>query len=123
MSTDDTSAEEYATQLELSLSDPLLDGWTIPDVIADVALKEAGFTLSYRVEQIATDLGEDGPTICKVQDDDKEQNFYICLDDEISFGAIKQLDLSRDDLFVFRDSAAGDTTIANLALTCRIKTI
>ncbi|MCY4539384.1 MAG: site-specific DNA-methyltransferase [Chloroflexi bacterium] len=123
MSTGDTLPQEYEKQLELSLSDPLLDGWTVPDVIADIAIKEEGFSLTYRVEQVVADPGETVSTVYKITDDDKEQHFYACLDDKISFDEIKALNLSRDDVFVFRDSAADDTIIANLALTCRIKTI
>lgn len=115
-----TTPEEYARQLEMFVKDPLLEGWTIDDVIAEVAIKETGFSLSYRVEQVAevTEL-----TVYRVIDDEKEQLFYICLDDKLSLDALKPLNLQRDDLLIFRDSAVTDTIVANLVLTCRIKSI
>lgn len=115
-----TTPEEYARQLEMFVKDPLLEGWTIDDVIAEVAIKETGFSLSYRVEQVAevTEL-----TLYRVIDDEKEQFFYICLDDKLSLDALKPLNLQRDDLLIFRDSAVTDTIVANLVLTCRIKSI
>lgn len=115
-----TTPEDYTRQLEMFVKDPLLEGWTIADVIAEVALKEAGFMLSYRVEQVAdvTEL-----TVYRVTDDDKAQSFYICLDDKLSLDALKPLNLARDDLFIFRDRAVTDTIVANLALTCRVKSI
>lgn len=117
---DTTTPEEYARQLEMFVKDPLLEGWTIDDVIAEVAIKETGFSLSYRVEQVAevTDL-----TVYRVIDDEKEQFFYICLDDKLSLDALKPLNLQPDDLLIFRDSAITDTIVANLVLTCRIKSI
>ena len=116
----ETSAADYDKQMALFIADPLLDGWTARDVIAEVAVKEAGFSLTYRIERVQAVAEQ---TVCKVIDDEKEQHFYICLDDKISFEALKPLELTRDDLFIFRDSAINDTIVANLALACRIKSI
>ncbi len=118
--TDTTSPEEYLKQMELMILDPLLEGWTLPDVITEVALKEFGFSLTWRVEQFESGARQ---TIYKVIDDEQEQYFYICLDEKIVYDTIKHLDFKKDDRFVFRDSAIDDTIIANLALTCRIKSI
>lgn len=116
----ETSAADYDKQMALFIADPLLDGWTIPDVIAEVAVKEVGFSLTYRVERVQAVAEQ---TVMKVIDDEKEQHFYICLDDRVSFDALKPLRLTPDVLFVFRDSAIDDTIVANLALACRIKSI
>ena len=116
----ETSAADYDRQMALFIADPLLDGWTIPDVIAEVAVKEVGFSLTYRVERVQAVAEQ---TVMKVIDDEKEQHFYICLDDRVSFDALKPLRLTPDVLFVFRDSAIDDTIVANLALACRIKSI
>ena len=116
----ETSAADYDQQMALFIADPLLDGWTIPDVIAEVAVKEVGFSLTYRVERVQAVAEQ---TVMKVIDDEKEQHFYICLDDRVSFDALKPLRLTPDVLFVFRDSAIDDTIVANLALACRIKSI
>ena len=117
---DTTTREEYLRQMQLMIDDPLLEGWTLLDVVTDVALKEYGFSLSWRAEQIESDARQ---TIYKVMDDEQEQHFYICLDEKIAFDAVKHLDFRKEDRFVFRDSAITDTIIANLALTCRIKSI
>jgi len=116
----DTPAEDYKRQLELMIDAPLVEGWSAEAVIADVAIKEAGFGLSYRIEQVAT-VSEQ--TIYKVIDDEREQHFYICLDEHLAFAAIRRLELGRDDLIVFRDSAIDDSTAANLALICRVKSL
>ena len=116
----ETSADDYDKQMALFIADPLLDGWTIPDVIAEVAVKEVGFSLTYRVERVQAVAEQ---TVWQVIDDEKEQHFYICLDDRVSFDALKPLRLTPDVLFVFRDSAIDDTIVANLALACRIKSI
>ena len=116
----ETSAADYDQQMALFIADPLLDGWTIPDVIAEVAVKEVGFSLTYRVERVQAVAEQ---TVWQVIDDEKEQHFYICLDDRVSFDALKPLRLTPDVLFVFRDSAIDDTIVANLALACRIKSI
>jgi len=118
----DTSVEEYARQLTLFVQDPLLAGWTVEDVIAEVALKEVGYNLSYRLETVTSVQGQ---TVYKISDDEREQHFYICLDDQLDWDALQPLvrTLTREDLFVFRDSAITDTVVANLSLTCRIKSL
>jgi adenine-specific DNA-methyltransferase len=118
----DTSPEEYTRQLELFVNEPLLDGWTVQEVIAEVALKEVGFSLSYRADVVASVQGQ---TVYRVSDDDRNQHFYICLDDRLDWEALQPLAraLTHADLFVFRDSAVTDTVVANLSLTCRIKSL
>jgi len=110
---------EYARRMAL-FADPLEAGWTPEKVIAEVALKEAGFGLNYRVEPV-TAVAEQ--TVYRVTDPDREQQFAICLDDRLRLGALDALTLSRDDLFVCRASALDDDTAANLALQCRLKVI
>ena len=63
------------------------------------------------------------PSVYKVTDPDKEQFFYICLDDKVRLDDLKPLNLTRDMLFVCRDVALDDETAANLALQCRLRTI
>jgi len=59
----------------------------------------------------------------RVADAEKGQSFRICLDDKLTLGVVKKLDLAKDELFVCRDVALDDETAANLALQCRLKTI
>jgi len=126
--TDEKDPEKYAKTMEMFL-DPLKDGWRPEDVIAEVALKEAGFGLNCRIEQIhhqdtkAPSKKNGGPTIFKVSDPDKEQFFYICLDDKVRLDDLKPLNLTRDMLLVCRDVSLDDETAANLALQCRLRTI
>jgi adenine-specific DNA-methyltransferase len=58
-----------------------------------------------------------------VIDPENESKFWICLDDEIKTSTRRNLNLRKDDVFVCRDIAIDDTSAANLALTCRLKTI
>ncbi len=120
LSARNTGADDYAAQMELFVNDPLLDGWTVNDVIAEVAIKEAGFSLSYCCQRVAAVTEQ---SVYRVVDDERGQYFYICLDEELSFDGLGPLELGTEDLFIFRDCAASDTLVANLALTCRIRSI
>jgi adenine-specific DNA-methyltransferase len=111
--------EAYIRQMEM-FTDALADGWTPEGVIAEVALKEAGFGLNYRVETVD---GLPEQTVYRVTDPDREQVFYLCLDDTVRLEALKPLGLERETLFVCRASALDDETAANLALQCKLRVI
>ncbi len=100
-------------------ADPLMDGWKPENVIYEVAVKE-GYGLNCHVESVASVKKN---IIYRVSDPDKEQSFYICLDDKVRLDALKPLGLTRDHLFICRDRALDDDAAANLALQCRLKTI
>ena len=53
----------------------------------------------------------------------REQFFYICLDDKVRLEDVKFLSRNRGMLFDCRDVALDDETAANLALQCRLRTI
>jgi len=108
----------YAKEMEL-YTDPLLDGWKPGNVVYEVALKE-GYGLNCTIEKVK-DVKH--CVVHRVTDPDKEQAFYICLDDKIRLKALRPLELKRDDLFICRDHALDDEAAANLALQCRLKTI
>jgi len=110
--------EAFTSQMGV-FADPLVDGWKPERVIWEVALKE-GFGLNCRVERLE---GTTVNTVWRVTDPDKEQSFRICLDATLDPGAIRSLDLGRDDLFICRDIALDDSLAANLALQCRLKAI
>jgi adenine-specific DNA-methyltransferase len=114
----DTEPEDYIEQLEL-FSDPLLDGWQPEDVIYEVLLKE-GYSLTSRIEQVEE---IPGAIVWKVTDEDKDQHFFISLDNQFQFETARELKLTKDDLLICRDIAIDDTTAANLVLQCRLKTI
>ncbi|TDA65528.1 MAG: site-specific DNA-methyltransferase [Clostridia bacterium] len=114
----DTGPEEYVRQMRLFV-DPLLEGWKPEDVIYEVALKE-GYSLTSSIERVE---GVVGAVVWRVSDADKDQAFYICLDTPLTLGALQGLNLRNDDLLICRSAALDDTTAANLALQCRLKTI
>jgi adenine-specific DNA-methyltransferase len=126
--TDEKDPQKYAKTMEMFI-DPLVPGWRSENVIAEVALKEAGYGLNYRVERTrhegtkSTKKAEKEPVIYRVSNPDKEQFFFICLDDKVRLEDLRPLGLTRDTLFVCRDVALDDETAANLALQCRLKTI
>jgi len=114
----DRDGNEYAEEMEL-FTDPLVPGWSAEDVVWEVALKE-GYDLSSTVEEVK---GVKGNCVWEVADPYTEQSFHICLDDEIRDSTVRALKLGREALFVCRDAALTDEQAANLALTCRLKTI
>ncbi|MBN2550201.1 MAG: site-specific DNA-methyltransferase [Anaerolineales bacterium] len=113
------NGKSYASQMEL-FSDPLVEGWLAENVLAETALKEAGFGLNYQVEHLPKVRKQQ---VMRVSDPEKEQSFYICLDERIALEALKPLELKADDLFICRASALDDSTAANLELQCRLRVI
>ncbi len=109
---------EYLTQLDL-FSDPLKKQWTDERIITEVAIKE-GFGLNFRMESIKNIQSN---SVFKVSDFDKDQSFFICLDQSIDMNGLKPLNLSEKDTLFVRDLALTDEIAANLALQCRLKTI
>lgn len=99
-------------------NDPLCDGWQPEDVVWEVAIKE-GFPLHSKLTQ----ANVASHTVYRVHDPDSEQSFHICLDDTVPDDIPRRLGITPEDLFVCRDLALTDTTAANLALVCRLKTI
>jgi len=115
---EDKDGEKYAEEMYL-FTDPLLPGWTPEDVVWEVALKE-GYSLPSTVEELKEVKGN---RVWRVTDADRGQSFHVCLDDKIKDGTVKALKLRKEDLFVCRDAALTDEQAANLALTCKLKTI
>ncbi|RMG74824.1 MAG: site-specific DNA-methyltransferase [Chloroflexi bacterium] len=113
----DATPEEFASQMAL-FTDPLVDGWQPNDVIYEVAIKE-GYSLNCTVQRTAVA----GHEVYRIHDQEKDQHFYLCLENSITENLPAKLDLTPDDLFVCRDAALDDTLAANLALQCRLKTI
>lgn len=113
----DTAQKDYLEQLE-QMGEPLLDGWNAEEVIYEIMLSE-GLSLTSKIESVECTDQE----LFRVIDEEKEQYIFVCLDERIDYENIKPLGLSVDDRFICRDSALDDTTIANLALMCRVKTI
>lgn len=112
------SEEAYAEQLALWADSLLVDGWDATDVIYEVALKE-GYSLNIRVEEVSVENN----IVYHVTDPDKEQSFYICLDETLRTDIIDALGLTPDDLFICHDKALDDTLAANLALQARLQTL
>jgi len=115
---EDKDGQKYTDEMAL-FTDPLLPGWKPEDVIWEVALKE-GYSLSSTVEALPTVKSNQ---VFRVTDPDREQSFYVCLDDKLDDATAKTLMLGKEDLFVCRDAALTDEQAANLALQCKLKTI
>ena len=114
----ESNFDAYIEEMAL-LNDPLIDNWTVEDVIYEIAIKE-GYSLNCRVEPLQNIAAN---TVYEVTDFEKEQAFKICLDTTIEPGISKELNLDIQDLFICRDVALNDEMAANLALQCRLKTI
>ena len=126
---DEHTPEAYIKQMALFI-DPLVDGWTVKDVIYEVALKDRGYGLNCRIESLGTvrdpaQPGQPPPrnVVYRITDPDKEQSCILCLADKIPPPLVRLLELDTTDAFVCRDVALDDETAANLALQCRLKTI
>ncbi|MBI2882535.1 MAG: site-specific DNA-methyltransferase [Candidatus Methylomirabilis oxyfera] len=115
---DERDGVKYAAEMEL-FTDPLLPGSKAEDVVWEVALKE-GYGLSSTVEEVK---GNKSNRVWRMTDPDHSQSFLICLDDTLKEATVRALKLDKDDLFVCRDAALTDEQAANLALTCKLKTI
>ena len=115
---EDKTAEAYGAQLE-AFADSLAPGWKPEAVIWEVALRE-GFSLTALVQP---QPGPKGQRFWRVTDAEQSRAFIICLDDKLTINSVKALSLSKDDLFVCRDSALDNSLAANLALQCRLKVI
>lgn len=112
-------AGEIMQQLELMADSLLIPNWKPEDVIFEVAVKE-GYGLNIQIDQIESN---EASTVFRVTDPDKEQMFYICLDEQLPDDLLIQLGLTQDDLFICLDSALNDTLAANFALQARLKTL
>lgn len=112
----DKTPEGYLKQME-AFADTLVPGWKAQNVIWEVALRE-GYPLTASVVAL------DAPAKCwRVSDADAGRAFTVCLADTIDLASVKPLGLTKDDLFVCRDTALDDTVAANLALQCRLKVL
>jgi adenine-specific DNA-methyltransferase len=110
--------QDYVEQLGVSV-DPLVKGWQHNNVIWEVALKE-GYGLNTQVEK---EENIEDLMVYRVVDPEKEQQFFICLEDKVDPSLLKPLELQSDSLFICRDIALDDSAVANLALQCKLKTI
>lgn len=99
-------------------ADPITADADPAAVLWEVAIKE-GFPLSSRIHY--KQIGDNA--VSNIKDEDTGKEFFICLDERISADIAINLGLSKSDLLVVRDIALDDTTAANLALQCRLKTI
>lgn len=116
----DRDPNKYAEKLRL-FDDALATGWTLDNVLWEVALRE-GFGLNTRF--VAKKL-PNGNTLYEVTDPDKDppQQIVMCLDDQVRAELSKHFPLHAELLLICRDKALDDTAAANLALQCRLKTI
>ena len=111
----DDLPDRLARQMEL-YADGLAEGWEPGAVIAEVALKEAGFGLGYAVETL-------GESLWRVTDSDTDRFFIVSLADEVRLEDLEALGLDKETLLVCRATALDDTTAGNLQLQCRLKVI
>jgi adenine-specific DNA-methyltransferase len=112
-----TTQDQYIDQMKLMV-DPLIDGWTPEGLVWEVAIRE-GYPLTSKIERLRIpDL-----SVWRVTSDVDGQTFCICLNSKITLDQLKPMGLTKDDLFIARDTALDDTAQANLALQCRLKTL
>lgn len=113
-------SEKLTRQLQL-FEDPLLPGWKPLDVIYEVALKE-GFSLNCKINRVSEITFNE---VYQVIDQEKDQSFFICLDEAISEEILKTkaINLTKDTLFICRDKALTDNVLLNLSFRCKVKNL
>lgn len=111
-------ADAWLRQMELTGA-PISPDAADRDLIWEAAIRE-GYSLTSRITQV--NPGAE-PPIWRVSDPDRSQAFTICLAPRITLEPLRALGLTRDDLFICRETALDDSTGANLALQCRLKTL
>ncbi len=114
----DTNIEDYIKQMEL-IDDRLKYSSKLKDIIYEVAIRE-GYSLIPNIKEV---VSTNEFMVWNVEDEIKEQNFYISISKKLNFEILRSLKLSNDDLFICRNVALDDTIAANLALQCRFKVI
>lgn len=113
-----TEPDEYIRQMELFAETLLRDDWKTLEVVYEIALKE-GFGLNLGI----TTLKVGSNTVYRVQDNEKEQELYICLDEVLDKNIAINLNLEKDTLFICHDRSLDDTLAVNLALQTRLTTV
>ena len=112
--------------------DGLKDDVRHKDVLYELILRE-GFSLNSEVEEVKTK----SQMIYKVtdsnegvaeQDEDAaapraDRSFCVCLDEEIGFEILDDLQVDTEQVFICRDSALDDALKVNLSLECILKVI
>ena len=88
---EEDTPESYTEQMDLFSDNPLIEGWMPEDVIYEVAVKE-GYRLDSSIEQVA---GIEKNTIFRVVSSDKQQSFFICLDEELFQNELNKLELTK----------------------------
>lgn len=115
----ENTSEFYAEQMRVFSDTPLVEGWNLENVIYEVDLKE-GYRINSFIEFVK-DMEQN--TIYRVSSVNKEQVFFICLDEELFQDDVDKLALTNEVLFIYFDNALDDTKAANLSRQYRLKTI
>jgi adenine-specific DNA-methyltransferase len=115
---EDKTPEKLVSEMNDHI-DSFVKGWTHENVLYEVLIKEGLGLLS----SIKIDDKYQKNKIWRVTDSEYGRSLLICLDDKIDSSIFEDLEFLNDELFICRDIALDDTTAANLALQCRLKTI
>ena len=112
----------YIQTMEMFI-DPLLPDWKPENVRYEVARQE-GYSLNATIEEL---INIKPNTIHRITDAEKDQFFYVSLDQEFDLQTVKALELEqglkRDDLLIVRDVALTPSLANNILQYCRLKTI
>lgn len=112
----------YIQTMEMFI-DPLLPDWKPENVRYEVARQE-GYSLNATIEEL---INIKPNTIHRIIDAEKDQFFYVSLDQEFDLQTVKALELEqglkRDDLLIVRDVALTPSLANNILQYCRLKTI
>ncbi len=114
----ETNGESLQQRFDL-FETPLVEGWTVPNLLIELLLIEKyplDSTIERRTEFTRNDVRMVG---CEWF----EKRLWVCLDKRVADETIQALDLSGEDVFVCLDSALTDEAKVRLADQGNVKTI
>jgi len=111
LNSDELSIKDLKQQINL-FENSLVKDYKDIDVLYEIVIKE-GFSLNSKIDK--------EKNLYKITD--KENSFYVCLDERIGFNILNNIKYDKETLFICLDSAINDTTKENLFLKLNLKTI
>jgi len=107
-------------QTFLDFQNRLIEGWTEPNLVAELQLLE-GFPLDSKVEPVP---GFTQNRVLCVTASHIEHRLFICLDPKIEISTVQEIRLlEEEDIFICQDAALGDREKIMLDDGCNVKTI
>jgi len=113
-----SDGSEDSLQSLLNLHSSLAANAEEADVVWEMALD---YGLGLQSHVVARDVA--GARFLQVQDADLDRKLVISLESRLTDNQLLELAVQKDDVLICRDDALDDSTVANLTLQCRLRTL